>query len=246
MNGKTKERSEIVEKVTNFYTESPGLRYTVKQIPIIGPIIDDLFAGTGSEIRQRRFMEFLEILGQLTDKLDEIKIDYPFLESEEFRDLVVNTVQNSVRTSHKERVLLNCKILVGSILIDNSDVRHTAEDFLFLVSELSPIDLKVASEIYQQQKNKPDKFDIEEDEQHNELAFVNKSGWDSLQKQCNLNKTDFLLSLHKLSNANLIKQIVGVYSSYLGGKFIITPTFQRLMSLISYANEPIFINKLNS
>ena len=71
-------------------------------------------------------------------------------------------------------------------------------------------------------------------------TFVESSGWNELPNICKLDYGDFRLSLTKLSNAGLIKEIVGTYSSYLGGKFIITLAFQRLVKLISYSNKPIF------
>ena len=234
-----------IEKGIENYNQNVGLRYTINQIPIIGFFIDNLLVQTGAEIQQRRLVQTIQILHDLTDKIDKTKVDFEFLDSEEFADLIVKTFQNSVKTRHRERIRLNCKILTGSIMIENRKIRHSAEDMLGLVSDLSPIDLKVASEIYKQQTDIPEKFDMEI-QGGDEMAFVTKSGWDNLQKLCDLDESDFLLSLHKLSNANLVKQVVGSYVGYMGGKYIITRTFQRLMSMISFSNEPIFLNKLES
>ena len=244
MNEKKLDIDRHIEKGIEIYNQNVGLKYAINQIPIVGFFIDQLLANTGREIQQRRLMETIQILHELIDKIDKTKVDYEFLASEEFDDLIVKAFQNSVDTRHKERIRLNCKILAGSILIENRDIRYSAEDLLVLVSDLTPTDLKVASEIYKQQKGRPEKFNIEV-EGSNEMAFVIKSGWDSLQKSCGLNESDFVLSLHKLSNANLVKQIVGMFPGNMGDKYIITPTFQRLMSIISYSNEPIFINKLD-
>jgi len=229
-----------LEKGIEIYGNNPELRNSITQIPVIGMAFDQIIAGLSRDLQKRRFLETIQLLRQEMILIDESKVDKEFLETEAFVDLIVKTIENSVKTRHKDKVLLNCKILTGSILEKNNELRHSSEDLLLLVSDLSPIDIKVAKEIYNQQKDIPDKFDPQEDEQSHELAFVNKTGWDNLQTKCNSNKTDFLLSLHKLSNANLIKQIIGTYSSYLGGKFIITPTFQRLMALLSYSKEPLF------
>jgi hypothetical protein len=235
---------KYIEKAAEIYNQNVGLKYAINQIPIAGFFIDQFFTNTGPQIQQRRLMEAIEFLHQFTDKIDKTKVDYDFLESEEFYDLILGTFQNSVKTRHKQRILLNCKILAGTILIENRNIRHSAEDLLALVSDLSPIDLKVASEIYKQQKDKPDKFNNTGDHD-NELAFVRKSGWGNLPNLCGLNELDFQLSLHKLSNANLVKQVIGPYPGNMGNDYIITPTYQRLMSIISYSNEPIFINKLD-
>jgi hypothetical protein len=77
-----------------------------------------------------------------------------------------------------------------------------------------------------------------------ELKFVRDSGWKNLQQICKLGDVDFLLSLTKLSNAGLIKEVVGSYVGYQGAHYIITSTFQRLMSMISYSSEPTFYSSL--
>jgi hypothetical protein len=230
---------EPLEKGIEIYTNNAELRNSITQIPIIGVAFDQITTGLSRDFQKRRFLEVIQLLRQEMNLIEESKVDKEFLKTEEFLDLIVKVVENSVKTRHKDRILLNCKILTGSLLKENNELRHSSEDLLVLVSDLSPIDIKVAREIYNQQKDKPDKFNVEDDDKHNELAFVIKSGWDNLQTKCNLNQTDFLLSLHKLSDANLINQIIGNYASYLGGKFI-TPTFQRLMSILSYSKEPLF------
>ena len=41
-----------------------------------------------------------------------MKLDQAFLHSEEYKDIVIKTVENSVRTSIREKAKLNCRILV--------------------------------------------------------------------------------------------------------------------------------------
>jgi hypothetical protein len=48
------------------------------------------------------------------------------------------------------------------------------EDFLSFISELSPTDLQVGQEIYKRQKNMPEKFDFEAQE-NTELEFTIKT-----------------------------------------------------------------------
>jgi hypothetical protein len=244
MNEKKLDIDRHIEKGIEIYNQNVGLRYVINQIPIVGFFIDNFFGKTGAEIQERRLMQTIQFLHELTDKIDKTKVDYDFLESEEFTDLIVKIFQNSVKTRHKDKILLNCKILAGSILTENRDIRHSAEDLLVLVSELSPTDLKIASEIYEQQKDKPAKFDFEKG--YGELNFITEKGWDNVQRFCKLDDSDFRLGLTKLSNAGLIKEVVGMYSGYEGGKYIITSTFQKLMSIIAYFEEPIFVTKLDS
>jgi hypothetical protein len=56
-----------------------------------------------------------------------------------------------------------------------------------------------------------------------------------------LDDVRFQTSLHKLSRAGMIKEIVGMYGNYVGGRYIITPTFLSLMKFIHFrANDPLF------
>lgn len=234
---------EPLQKAIEIYTQNPQLRNSISQMPM-GIALDQFIVGLGRDFQQKRLVQAIQLLHQEMSLIDESKIDKQFLQTEEFIDLIVKAIENSVKTRHKDRVLLNCKILSGSILIENKEIRHSAEDLLVLISDLTPIDLKVAKEIYKQQKDKPEKFDMEEDK-NNALFFVRNAGWDNLRQICELDESDFLLSLHKLSNAHLVEQVVGSYIGYMGDKYIITSTFQRLMSIISYSKEPIFIYGLD-
>jgi hypothetical protein len=78
--------------------------------------------------------------------------------------------------------------------------------------------------IYQQQKNRPKEFSLDSSKGQTEFDFVIESGWHDLQ----------VAEWHKLSRAGLIKEIVG-------GRYIITPTFQSLINFIRFrANDPLF------
>jgi hypothetical protein len=135
---------------------------------------------------------------------------------------------------------LFCKILAGTLNKDNIEDRHYAEDFLYFVEDLTLADIIVGLEIYKSQINKPDHFDAESQDK-NELKFVTESGWDKLEEHSPVKGLDRRIALHKLSAAGLIKEVVGVYLSYTGGKYIMTPMFQKLINFIHLrANDPLF------
>jgi hypothetical protein len=135
--------------------------------------------------------------------------------------------------------------LIGSSLIENREIRHTGEEILSLVEDLSEVDLRLAREIYRQQEKITYDFDPSTPnevtpEEKSELKFVRESGWNTLRERCKMDEDTYSVSLLKLSRAGLIKEIVGTYSSYGGHKYIITPLFQRLIKIISYHKEPLF------
>jgi len=178
-------------------------------------------------------------LNEAMSLIEEVKVDKSFLATEEFYDVMRSTLDACLRTRHDEKIKLYCKVLAGSVVVDNTDERHSAEDFISFISELSLTDIVVASEIYEKQKNVPEKFDMESDE-NTELKFVVNSGWHDIRNICELSETDFRIALTKLSRAGMIKETVGSYIGYAGGLYLITPAFKRLMKLIQYFNEPLF------
>jgi hypothetical protein len=202
-------------------------------------VLDFIITSLAQDVQEQRLIESFNILNEVR-YIDENNMDKDFLTSEEFFDIFRKTFDNCIRTRHRERIRLNCKILIGAISVDNQKDRHSAEDFLSFVSDLTPTDIILGLEIYKQQKDRPLQFDIESKE-NTELKFVVKSGWHELQNICKLDEVNFKISIHKLSTAGLIKEIVGMYANYTGGLYLITPTFQRLMNFIRLnANDPLF------
>lgn len=167
-----------------------------------------------------------------------------YINSEEFYDTIRRVIEYSIRTRDQEKIRWYCRILIGSALLDNIKERHSAEDFLIFLSELKETDLLIGKEIYEQQKDMPEKFDIDSDK--TELKFIVERKWHEIKTKFGLSEVDFNISLIKLSRAGLIKEIVGMYAGYTGWLYLITPAFKRLMKLIQYANEPTFSYKLNS
>jgi hypothetical protein len=229
------------QKGIDYYLNTPELRNPVCQIPVIGSAIDFMITTSAQQVQQKRFLQISQILSEEINLIDETKVNKSFLDSEEFHDILRKTFENSLRTRHIEKTKLNCQILIGSILLDNTAKSHTAEDFLVFVEELSPTDIKLASVIYEQQKVMPQRFDEEE---NTELKFIVRKGWHNIRSVCNLAETDFNIALYKLSRAGLIKEIVGMYLGYKGGLYLITPAFKGLMDFISYTNEPLFTYKI--
>jgi hypothetical protein len=111
-------------------------------------------------------MQTIQDLHEEMTQINEAMIDKPFLTTEEFYDILRKTIESCLRTRHNNKIRLYCKILAGSVIVDNRTERNSVQDFLSFISELSPTDLKVGMEIYKQQKNMPEKFDVESDEKY--------------------------------------------------------------------------------
>jgi hypothetical protein len=206
------DNSEIgraLQKGLDNYLNNVELRNAINQIPSIGNILDYILVNLGQGFQQRRLMQTIQDLHEEMTQINEAMIDKPFLTTEEFYDILRKTIESCLRTRHNNKIRLYCKILAGSVIVDNRTERNSVQDFLSFISELSPTDLKVGMEIYKQQKNMPEKFDVESDE-NTELKFIVNNGWHNIRNICGLVEADLNISLYKLLRAGLIKEIVGM------------------------------------
>jgi hypothetical protein len=212
---------EGYKKAAAVYSENYEYQATVQNIPIIGPFIDQMIKETSSKIGQSRANELLALLIEAMNLIDQYKVDYPYLESEEFYDLISKVVEKSMRDRYKEKRILYVKILTNSILIENKHLHDNSEDFLSILDDLTPKDLVVLKNIYKQQKEMQPYYNPDDNE-YDELKTVELAGWNELQSICNLSQVDFKISLLKLSRCGLLHEIVGMILSYRGEVYTIT------------------------
>jgi hypothetical protein len=122
---------ESIQRGLDYYSNNIELKNAVCQIPQIGPAIDFMISSLSMKFQQKRVIDSIITLHEEMERLD-TKIDKEYIKKEEFFDLFVKAFDNSVRTRHRERIRLNCKILVGAISVENISERPYAEDFLSL------------------------------------------------------------------------------------------------------------------
>ena len=169
--------SEDVKSRLGNYNNNFVIRDAVRQIPHICDALDSTLAFLGRKIGEQRLLEYLAILQEQINLIHEDKWIKTSLQHTNSSTYLA--VENSIKTRHRERIRLNCKIPVGAINKDNLSDRHSAEDFLTLVENLTPADIRVGLAIYKLQKNRPTHFDTESQD-NTELKFVINSGWDKL------------------------------------------------------------------
>lgn len=203
----------VIEKAVEWYSNNSELRAMICGVFFIGSPMDIYFATEGQKITQRRFMKALESLKEEMVKLEEEQVDKSFLESEEFYDLMLRMLERSVKTGINEKVKIFSKIIKGAIKTDSVNNRHNAQDFLDIISDLSLLDMRVANEIYNQQKDIPETFQGED----NELRYTKSHGWESIPDNLGITKTDFELAISMIARTGLIKEVTGTYYGYTGG-----------------------------
>jgi hypothetical protein len=234
----------VMQKIVDGYLSNPDIRNPLLQIDTLGPVIDFVITTLSQDLDKKRLMQtFLTIHEELV-RINETMVDLSYIKGEEFHDNMKRLVEYSIRTREKEKIRLFCRILIGSALVDNVNERRSAEDFLRFVEELTTTDVLVGKEIYEYQKNLPESFDIESNDNTELKNVIEKGNWHEIKKKLGLPEADFNISLIKLTRAGLVKEIVGPYVNYTGWHYLVTPAYRRLMKLIQYANEPIFNHKI--
>jgi DNA-binding MarR family transcriptional regulator len=158
------------------------------------------------------------------DTLKENMIDRAFLESEEWFDLVVKTFDSAARTRDSEKISLYSRIIRNSVIQSNRKT-HDPEEYLMVLSELTPREVKLAKAIYAQQKDG-------QKENENELLWVYGKGWKNLAAEAGLDGNDLVFLLKRLERTGLIKEITGTYLDYEGGVYVITEVFRKLMNYL--------------
>jgi hypothetical protein len=195
------------------------------------------------KISERRLNELcVEWQKQMQEIPDDL-VDKDYVESEEFFDLVFKTWEATKRTRHNEKIHLYARILTGAVPIQNRE-EHPPEDYLTVLEELSPTEIKLARALYEQQKEQP-----EDDE--NGMKYLRRKGvlkydvsetnyvkhghgqWAGLIQKCpDVTQSNIEFALLRLQRCGIANEITGAFLDYTGGVYCITETFRKMMEFL--------------
>ncbi len=232
--------NESVENAIDKYSNSDAsipLRAAIVAIPIIGSSIDTMITATGQQIAQKRWQTLFNSISEEIKNIDKSKIDFEYLKSEEFYDLIRESIELAFKTSDDEKLRYFSKIFVNAIV--EKEVSYHIE-YMRSIAELSHEEMLIIIEMYNDQKNinlqLHDTTIAEDREEGSELLEVGDKGWDELYDKMNekydLDKSSLPFLLKRAEKTGLIKEITGNYWGYGGGAYIITPTLKKLMKIL--------------
>lgn len=223
--------ARINEKVES-YSSDILWQNAVNNFPLYGQFIDMIIRDWGSKVAAQRLSQTIELIRDEVNLVDSTHVDWNYIASDEFYDLLLNLLTRSVRDRITEKKKIFAKILAGSVIIETKEYRGTSEDLLILLEDLSFNDLILLKNVINQQKNMKKVYEPYENI-YNELKTVDYAGWDKLREACGLDEEHFQISLLKLSRSGFIREITGSYLGYMGGTFIITPISINLIRLVN-------------
>lgn len=232
MSGKTDGAPTAIETLDDIgmgaalaYSENTALRAAVNVIPYIGGALDVLFSAKGQAIIQQRVNHVLACLAQEINGLDADKVDHDYLQSEEFFDVMLTGIEEAARIRDIELRQHAAKILAGAIQ-GRGHATISVEHVLGQLRTLSPMQLRVARAIYEQQKNGPPVG-------KNNLQWASEAGWENLPQLLEMDVDEVLASCLVLQGTGMLREITGTYLDYTGGVFLMTPVLARMMQLAS-------------
>lgn len=139
--------TDIAEKGAEWYTEKSTLRALITAIPTIGGPMDVWISTEGQKITQRRITDLINELKSEMDKISEDKVNYDFLKSEDFFDLIVTAFESASRTKEIEKINLYAKIIKNSVVIEEAN--FSPLEYVKIISELSLQEIWVLKQIYE-------------------------------------------------------------------------------------------------
>jgi hypothetical protein len=128
------------EEFSVAYEDKMLVRAAVAAIPVIGSSLDLVFSSAGQASRERIHRLIDEMKDYMQERMETIEnsaFDREYLESEEFRDLVMRAFDATIRTRDAAQRRTYAQILTEST-IRSAREGHTPEEYLDLIAALTP------------------------------------------------------------------------------------------------------------
>lgn len=211
-------------RVSEFYAdELVPLRATISAVPIIGGGMDMILASEGQKAAKRRLNVLLRETHERMEQLEKETIDKEFLKSEEFIDLVLKAFESAIKTRDDEKIRLYARVLTESTVQDKREKGYFPEEYLNLLADLSPKQLKVARSLYM------------------EKPQIKGEEWQQWATQvCNdigIDQRDLPVMLSRLESSGLLERVTsdgtwGALMNPIEPRYKITSSFGRLMEFL--------------
>jgi hypothetical protein len=220
---------ESLETSLEIIAEDPVLRILLRRIPLVGDSLTELAAGKGQQIIEARRDEFLQLLAEHIATLEGQAVRKNYFQTPEGFDLLVKALDEARKTRSKEKRDLYARILRGAI-VDFEQKKYSAEEYLYLISDLTLQELRVARSLYEAPR-----------------STLREEAWESWRnKVCyetGVDEADLSMILSRISSFGLIEPVltwendegalfVNIVNPGDTGYYRTTPSFEKLMKFL--------------
>jgi len=209
------------EEASEAYERNMALRALVSAIPGIGSSLDIVLTSGGarSEERIRNLIDALkEDMQERMETVADSTLDKEYLESDEFFDLVMRALDATIRTRDGEKRRLYARILTESTIRSKRE-GHSPEEYLDLIADLTPRELRVARMLYTDWPGEGD--------ENRELDKADEAwrDWqDKVRAEVGIDGADLQLILGRLRSSGLATESV-MDLPFGGGSLVALPPY---------------------
>lgn len=228
-------KEEVSELVHGIAPSSAALVTAMSGVALFSPLgtaagaLAALYVTHGQKKKYERLLKLVENVIEYTRLLEEEKLDDSYVGSEEHMDLLHEVFAAAAKSRDEERLRWYAQLLVG---VASSEEReeYDAEEYVHVLADLTPKQVKVASTIWEQQKD----FD-QADLERNPPPSGIRDEWKRENSRSLIPEhfePDLSLIFRRLQAAGLIEVIFPDQAHYVAGVPRITRQFRRMMDFI--------------
>jgi hypothetical protein len=216
-------------KASEIYADQTIIRAGINAIPFVGGSLDILLSSKGQNFISKRIQRLIKELELEIFELKEEQINKEYLETEEGFDLIIQTFNAASKTRQKEKLKLYAQVVKSAININKTYQEEEPELFLKIAEELSLKEFRVAMALYE---IKETNFEEEKEKlKGQEEKLPNDAAWLS-ERYPEFDKDELVSIFIRLEKTGLIKELVGSFLGYGGGKYLINPLFKRFVNYL--------------
>lgn len=217
-------------EVSKAYNKQIIIRAGICAIPYVGGSLDILLSSKGQKIVSNRIENFIkEIQAEISSlKVDQINNDY--FESEEGFDLIIAAFNSAVRTRQKVKLNLFAQVIRSVITKDKEFDEDEPELFLKLIEELTVKEFRVAMLLYALRETLKD--DPENESLINKQNDMTNDALILSQQNPEFEYEELVSILVRLERTGLVKEMVGSFIGYGGGKYLVNQLFIRFVHFL--------------
>ena len=235
------ELEKRAEEFSEAYENNLAFRSLVVAIPGIGSSLDLVFTSGGQRSNERIRSLINAMKEDMQERIEAIAdstVDEEYLKSEEFFDLVMKAFDATIRTRDDAKRRLYARILTESTIRSAREGR-SPEEYLDLIADLSPLELRVARSLYTSLPRARC--------ERREAAEVYEAWrrWqDSVCTDASIDSADLRLILGRLDSSGLITEDAALFPSDVGPVdkpplYWVSPAFEKLMQFLERRDYPL-------
>jgi hypothetical protein len=181
-----------------------ALGIVLSEVPLLGSAFNELRSYKAQQFMASRLSHMNRELIRQMEGVREEAVNKEYLSSETFFDFIGKAVETALRTRDREKVAYIASILKGVVLSpdqENHLSEDLAEEYLYLVSDLTPQELRVARTLYNLQKGQ-ENLDLTQRMETWRVQTAN------LSTEHSLNNSDLSLILNRLTSTGAVDRVL--------------------------------------